>query len=1559
MSAADERGGGDSNGGDGAATTAAAAAPAPARPEPLHPLSFEAPSPPPAPGLASALAAWAARLRPPRRGVAFTRLASDSVDRGVRAAAPAAPTFPLLSPEDTATLPSRLLFRFVDGLVTAGTSKPLQTEDLWPVSARDAATPVSAAFERALENTGGGGVSLAAAAWATHGRAFVAVGALKFVHDLFLFAGPFLLERLLHHLSARGPPSTAWWLAGGLAACAGAETLTINAYFHALYRQGVHLKAALVDTLFTSALHLSAAARDGTGSGPVATLLSNDAAKLWALPQYLHMLWSAPFQVAVALGLLVRILGWAPSLVGLGITLALIPITTAVTRRLARLRRAAMAATDARVRAAAEVVAGVRAVKLYAWEDAYTARIGAARAVEVAAVRHLGMVNVFNNVLFGGAPVLISLSALLTFAGAGGAVTPAVAFPALALFNLLRFPVIMFPRQLTDIIAGRVALGRLQAFLGAEKVSSEGRVVLPAASPPGTAVIVSGASFAWSRAGTGTGGGPGAAPPTDPPPITLVVPSLTIAAGALVVVVGPVGSGKSSLLAALLGEMAAVAGSVSVAGSLAYAAQDPWIRNQTVRANITWEDWPEVESGAGHAGPARHVADPTWYDTVLDACALRPDLASWPAGDETEIGEKGVTLSGGQRARVALARAVYAKADVILLDDPLSAVDAHVGAHLWDSCLCGVLAGTTRILVTHQVQFAGRADVVVVVNGGAVVAAGPPGSVDLAALLPAAAPPAAPEEARRPPSAGPPTPPRGEVAGAAGVVERVGETPPPLLEPTPAAGGGGGSDHSPVAVRPPLPLKPAGTVIFPTGDGGVAVVPAHQQDAAFVELSLGDDDGGGQRRGLLGGAPASSHHPAEIAPAPAAAGPALLPTSSPAKATAPPPRLRPAPASASLATAQPASRQLPPSTSTLSGRLVKAEERAVGSVHRSVYRVYLSAWGGWALPRWAGACLPGRSLKGTSLLAGPPPPPSIPLPAVVVAIAAAERGLQVAQNLFLAAWADKTAAALGRGGVVALPDPATFMGVYAALGFASLAAQAARAVVTVHGSVAAAAALHDRLLHRVIRLPMSFFDSQPSGRLLNRFSKDTEALDTSLGNTVQSALTCAASSAFAIAVVLGTTPATVVALVPLAWAYTRVQAAYIAASREVKRLDSLAASPIFGGFGEALAGLTTLRAFGVGPRAAAAQRARLDAATRTHWPLMCLNRWLSVRLELLGTAVVFCAAVSAGVLLPTSAGLAGLAITSALTLTGMLAWMVRQATELEVSMNAVERVDEWARLPPEAPAVLATARPPPGWPSAGELVVAGLVVRYRRDLDPALRGISFTVPGGSSLGIAGRTGSGKSTLMLALFRIVEPEAGTVTLDGLDTSKLGLADLRGRGLAAVPQDPVLFGGTVRSNLDPFSAVSSAGPGADAALWAALEAVGLGPAVRAMDGGGGRSGLEARVEEGGANLSVGQRQLLCMSRALLRKPRVLVMDEATSSVDPRADAAVQATIRRAFAGVTMLTIAHRLSSIAAADAVLVLESGRVAELGPPGQLMATPGSLFRGMVEAAGRQSRSGG
>eukprot|EP00878_Enallax_costatus_P033713 GHUV01037265.1.p1 GENE.GHUV01037265.1~~GHUV01037265.1.p1 ORF type:complete len:383 (+),score=36.29 GHUV01037265.1:122-1270(+) len=352
-------------------------------------------------------------------------------------------------------------------------------------------------------------------------------------------------------------------------------------------------------------------------------------------------------------------------------------------------------------------------------------------------------------------------------------------------------------------------------------------------------------------------------------------------------------------------------------------------------------------------------------------------------------------------------------------------------------------------------------------------------------------------------------------------------------------------------------------------------------------------------------------------------------------------------------------------------------------------------------------------------------------------------------------------------------------------------------------------------------------------------------------------------------------------------------------------------------------------------------QAHIEQSNRAWWPIQLLNRWLSMRLELTGAVVVFITAVAVGVIAPKNAGLAGLALTSALNLTGTLAWMVRQTTELEVNMNSVERLVEYHTQPEEAAAII-DPRPPGAWPQAGAVQAVQLVVKYRPELPPVLKGISFSVNSGEKVGICGRTGCGKSTLMMVLFRMVEPSGGAILIDGLETSKIGLTDLRSR-LSLVPQDPVIFSGTVRSNLDPFGQA-----GSDAAIWEALRQAGIHDLVKSLG-----AGLDSSVQEGGNNLSSGQRQLLCMARALLRSSRILVLDEATSNVDQASDKLIQKTIRSAFAHCTVLTIAHRLHTIADADRVMVLDQGILREFDPPAELVRVEGGVFRGLMEEASR------
>ncbi|KAI8472504.1 MAG: P-loop containing nucleoside triphosphate hydrolase protein [Monoraphidium minutum] len=517
-----------------------------------------------------------------------------------------------------------------------------------------------------------------------------------------------------------------------------------------------------------------------------------------------------------------------------------------------------------------------------------------------------------------------------------------------------------------------------------------------------------------------------------------------------------------------------------------------------------------------------------------------------------------------------------------------------------------------------------------------------------------------------------------------------------------------------------------------------------------------------------------------------------------------------------------------------------------------------------------------------------------------------------------------------------------YLMLYFVLGLTSVAIVLVRSALLVVGSVAASRKLHRELLAKLVRLPMSFFDAQPSGRLINRFTKDTEAVDTQMAMAVNSALACVVGVLLSVVAVVAVSPYTLVALAPLSLLYYRVQRLYLATSRELKRLDALAFSPIFQHYSESLTGLATIRAFGRQDLFADVNRTHIKQSNRAWWPTQLLNRWLSMRLEMTGAVVVFVSAVAVGVVLPRNAGLAGFALTSALNLTGTLAWMVRQTTELEVNMNSVERMVEYREEKEEAPAVVAP-RPPASWPARGAVQAVKLYVKYRPELPPVLKGLSFSVEAREKVGICGRTGCGKSTLMVTLFRMVEPCGGAVFIDGVDTSKVGLSDLRSR-LSLVPQDPVIFSGSVRSNLDPFGQAAS-----DGVIWEALRRAGIDGLVRGLG-----AGLDSSVQEGGSNLSAGQRQLLCMARALLRSSRILVLDEATSNVDSASDALIQATIRGAFAECTVLTIAHRLHTIADADRVMVLDQGELVEFDSPAALMEVPGGTFRGLVEESNRQ-----
>ena len=803
---------------------------------------------------------------------------------------------------------------------------------------------------------------------------------------------------------------------------------------------------------------------------------------------------------------------------------------------------------------------------------------------------------------------------------------------------------------------------------------------------------------------------------------------------------------------------------------MAYCAQEPFIVNATLRDNILFG----------------RPFEPGFYAEVVAAAALLPDLQLLPAGDLTEIGELGINLSGGQRARIGLARAAYSRASVFLLDDPLSAVDAHVGHHIFEQLLRGLLRPAAVVLVTHGLQYVPPSpDVVVaVLVDGVLAECGPVDELSC------------------------------KEGGALAQMLR--------------AHGGGAS----IAVA----LPGAGAKTEGKAAAGRQAKPPGADDAVDASGSS-------------------------------------------------------------------------PDVADADGRLIANEHRAEGQVNNAVYAFYVRA------------C-------GVASTVG------------VIFLFAAWTGLLAASKAWLAAWA--SAGGLGT---------AFWLRGYLSLGMAALGTLAARQGLRTQTQVAGGVALHEALLQGVLHAPLSFFNRTPAGRILNRFSGDCATVDERLHDDACDFLRQLCVVVVTIIIVGWVTPTVLLLVPPLGIFYIRVQRRYASAARELQRLESVSRSPIFSQISESLAGVATIRAFADCERFVCANEAAVDANNRAYFAFQSCNRWLTIRAEGIAAIVIGSAAAAAVAehALSTGgsaafAGQTGLSLSYALQVTSALSWLVRALSQVETEIVSVERMRDFASVLPEPPRTLPVALAP-GWPSTGALELRSLTMRYSPGLPPVLRGIDLTILNCEKVGVCGRTGAGKSSLFLALLRLADEGTleGRVMLDGVDVFSVGVHTLRS-AVVCVPQEATLFKGSLRYNVDPK------GDHKDSELWAALDLVSLRDAITA--GGG----LDADVAEAGSNWSAGQRQLLCLARAALRRCRVVLLDEATSCTDAKTDAAMQVAIRQAFKSATVITIAHRLNTIADADKILVLERGTVAEFDTPAALMAIQSSLYRALVLQEDRGDR---
>ncbi|XP_070772711.1 ATP-binding cassette sub-family C member 2 isoform X2 [Enoplosus armatus] len=1198
----------------------------------------------------------------------------------------------------------------------------------------------------------------------------------KLLQDLLAFASPQLLKLMISFTQDTSKYTWEGYLyAVLLLVVAILQSLLLQQYFQRCFVLGMKVRTAIMTAVYKKALVVSNEARKESTVGEIVNLMSADAQRFNDVTNFIHLLWSCPLQIILSIAFLWLELG--PSvLAGLAVMVLMVPINGLLANKARKIQIENMKFKDKRLKIMNEILNGIKILKLYAWEPSFQVQVEGIRGQELKVMRKFAYLTSVSTFIFSCAPALVSLATFAVFVGVSSdnVLTAEKAFTSISLFNILRFPLAMLPMLIAAIVQTTVSRKRLEKFLGGDDLESD---VVRHDPSFNSAVTICDGSFAWER---------------EAEPLLKNV-SLDIKPGRLVAVVGAVGSGKSSLVSALLGEMHNTKGFVNIQGSLAYVPQQAWIQNATLRDNILF--------GSRH--------EERRFQEVIQSCALAPDLELLPGGDLTEIGEKGINLSGGQKQRVSLARAAYSQADIYLLDDPLSAVDSHVGKHLFDKVIGpnGLLKDRTRILVTHGVSFLPYVDEIVVLVDGVVSEVGSYNSLHasrgaFSEFLDTYAKEQSNQHSDR----------CQDTADIELIPEREDTQPDSPLEDT-------------VSVT----LKRESSIRRSQRNSSVRL----RKNSSMRK----SEDVGELKKGQ---------------------------------------------------------------------RLIEKETMETGQVKFSVYLQYMRAMG------W-----------GCTVM--------------VFLMYFMQNIAFIGQNLWLSEWTNDAVEYYNRTYPNWKRD--TRVGVFGVLGVAQGLFVFLGTLLLANASVAASRILHSRLLNNMLRVPMVFFDTTPIGRVVNRFAKDIFTVDEAIPQSFRSWLLCLLGVVGTLFVICLATPFFTVIIIPLALVYYFVQRFYVATSRQLRRLDSVSRSPIYSHFSETVSGLSVIRAYGHQERFLKHNEITMDENLKSIYPWIVSNRWLAIRLELLGNMVVFFAALLAVISRKTlDSGLVGLSISYSLNVTQTLNWLVRMTSELETNIVAVERVSEYSEVENEAKWVTDT-RPPEKWPKAGRLQFENYKVRYRPGLDLVLHGITCDIDSTEKIGIVGRTGAGKSSLTNCLFRIIEAAEGRILIDDIDISKIGLHDLRNR-LTIIPQDPVLFSGTLRMNLDPFDRFS------DEDIWRVLELSHLKDYVAGL-----QERLQHEVSEGGENLSVGQRQLLCLARALLRKSRILILDEATAAVDLETDNLIQNTIRKEFSHCTVLTIAHRLHSIMDSSRVMVLDAGKIVEFDSPSNLLEKQGHFYA-MVKDAG-------
>ncbi|KAI7906444.1 P-loop containing nucleoside triphosphate hydrolase protein [Cokeromyces recurvatus] len=1320
----------------------------------------------------------------------------------------------IMSGENWASLYSKFMFSWVNVMMKEGYNRTLDDADLIELPTDNRAKYTLLDYNNNKSSSNIKATLVKTFRWPLFFQTLYCLG-----WTVLVFGPPFYLNKIVRYIESPKdePVTTAFLYVLGLFVTNSAQSLLLQQGLYIGRTLGIRVQSIIIGEVFSKSLRR----RDDSGSPDVASsleeetrketmgnvnnLLSVDAQKVAECIAYIFYIYCYPLQIIFSIWGLYKLLGNA-ALWGVLVMISCQPITYYIGSRFERLHTSVMSATDKRLKLMNELLSAIRIVKFFAWESEFKKRIIEARENELSAIRSrlmtfMWMVNAWFFI-----PILIMVTTFYVYTQ-DNPLTASVAFTALALFNTFRAALDEFPLLMSFLIQSNVSIKRVEKFL------AEDEVELPTqrnaeASQSGVVIgFINNASFSWERPRDG-----------DHAKAAIKNLNLNFPVGKLSIVCGPTGSGKTSLIASLLGETFCLSGQAilprvipnqrsplgGAVSGIAYVAQTAWLQNCSIRDNILFG----------------LPFDKERYENVLYMTALTRDLEILEYGDATEVGEKGITLSGGQKQRVAIARAVYSQASTVILDDCLSAVDAHTAKHLYEHCLTGdLMKHRTVILVTHHVGLCiSGADYVVVLKEGQVLDAGSPKSLLKSGVL-------------------------GEE------LSKAEEAKMAMTEET--------------AVEGPIPVVPK--TIHSTTD----MINGH------------------------------------------------------------------------------------------GGKLTQEEERAEGGVSWSVYKTYINASGGylfWAIVLIlfcvAQACVLGQDywIKVWSAAYGHESegPEKDALHDDHLGLLLFSASNTMGQNNLMNVY---TTAPIFHTTMNRMIKPAEdaidvvyYLGIYFLVGVIALCMTSLRTYILFRGSLNASSRIHHELLSRILRAKVRFYDTTPLGRIVNRFSSDLATVDQEIAPSLSFLIYSIVATLCVILLISSVTPTFLVPGVVIAALFVSIGNYYLRTSRDLKRLNSVSRSPIYVQFNETVNGVATIRAFGSQFRFINENHNKIDSNNRPFLWMWATNRWLHCRVDVLGAFVGFCT----GFVLVLARdwvdpGLAGLSLSYSLMFTHHVLWVVRNYALNEMNMNAIERVHEYLDVEEEPAAEIPETEPRSSWPEYGSVEVQDLVMQYAPENPPVLRNVSFQVQPREKIGIVGRTGSGKSTLALSIFRFMEPTSGTIKIDGVDIHKIGLNVLRSR-LTIIPQDPVLFSGTLRSNLDPFHQHD------DLELWAALKRSHL---IDDQDTTTENAiTLDSVVTENGSNWSQGQRQLIALARALVKKSALIILDEATSSVDFDTDHKIQQTIRTEFTNSALLCIAHRIRTVADYDRILVLDHGEVKEFDTPYNLMTREGGIFQQMCLRSG-------